>query len=75
MRKSKVQWTVLFFVGLLLILLNFNVMGTILELISFPFLFGNFSPKLMGLLGKVPYVGKLLRFLLTLGKKKSDNDV
>ena len=63
-KKNKVVASVIFLIGFLLVIINHNIIGALLELIGIGLMFGGFFPRLITTLRKVPYVGKYFRFSL-----------
>ena len=63
-KKNKMPGCIVFAVGLVLILINHNIFGTLIELVGAGLLFGGFIPRLITALRKIPYIGKYFRFSL-----------
>lgn len=64
MNKKRLPGSVIYALGLILLIANRNIIGGFLELIGFLSLFGGFLPKFMNMLQKLPYIGQYFRFAL-----------
>lgn len=59
--KKRIPGTVIFSIGLLLIIFGRNYIGTLAEIIGIFLMFNGFLPRVMTFLRRLPYVGKYFR--------------
>eukprot|EP01031_Cornospumella_fuschlensis_P038649 gene38649-46984_t len=58
--RDRIRGTVCFFLGILLVLLRYSVVGILIEFFGFLNLFGNFLPTVLTVSRQIPGVGYLL---------------
>ncbi|RYG66855.1 hypothetical protein EON64_08795 [archaeon] len=59
-RRDRIRGTVCFFLGIVLVLLRYSVVGILIELFGFLNLFGNFLPTVLTVSRQIPGVGYVL---------------
>ncbi len=52
--------TICFFLGILLVILRYGIIGILLEAFGFLNLFGNFLPTILTVGRQIPYIGPIL---------------
>ena len=62
--QKRIIGSILYVLGLFLVLIGRSGWGGLLELIGMFGLFGGFLPRFMNIMQKVPYIGKYFRFAL-----------
>jgi len=59
-RKAKVRGTICFFLGIILVLCKYAIIGMILEIFGILNLFGNFFPIILSMMKNLPVIGNIL---------------
>jgi hypothetical protein len=59
-RRDRIRGTVCFFLGIVLVLLRWGLVGMLLEGFGFVNLFGNFLPTVLSFARQIPYLSVLL---------------
>ena len=62
-QKEKIQGTIAFFLGIILVLFKLPIPGIVCEVCGAYWLFGGFLPLLFKLLLKIPYISRIFPFL------------
>ncbi|KAK8847942.1 Vesicle transport protein GOT1A [Tritrichomonas musculus] len=62
-QKDKIQGSIAFFLGIILVFLKLPLPGIICEVVGAYWLFGGFLPLLASLLMKLPFLSNILPFL------------
>ncbi|ORX73620.1 putative GOT1-membrane protein required for ER to Golgi transport, partial [Linderina pennispora] len=58
-RRDKLKGSVSFFLGFILILLKWSIIGMVVETFGFLNLFGDFFPIAIGFLRRLPFIGQV----------------
>ena len=61
-RSDRIRGSILFFGGIVLVLLRWGLIGLIVEAFGFINLFGNFLPAVLSVARQVPYLSSILDF-------------
>lgn len=62
-QKDKLHGSAFFFLGVLVVLLGYPLIGMLIETYGFVKIFGGFLPTIIGFLRQIPFVGPILNFL------------
>ncbi len=75
LKKEKIMGIICFFIGVLLLLLKWTLIGMIVELFGLINLFGNLFPIAIMLLRRMPVIGSILKYPLIIYDFFIDNDI
>lgn len=62
-QRDKLPGSIFFFLGVLVVLLGYPLIGMIIETYGFVKTFGGFVPTLIAFLRQVPFIGPLFNFI------------